>query len=259
MGLDKKMLLSLKTNIIYGPVNSRRLGQSLGVNILPSGEKVCSFDCLYCQYGFSPSKDIEEVKNFPFPTVDAVSQALQSALDRWGNHIAYITFSGNGEPTLHPHFPDIVSEVITLKNRFAPQAKTAILSNSTMVGDPIIRRTLMRLDRKIMKLDTGSQHMLSLYNRPSVSFDLDKITEGLSRVEGLTIQSLFTGGPDGNFNEKHLGQWIEHISYIAPELVQVYSLDRNSPTRSLMKLTENELKHIQSRLQKESILAAVFP
>lgn len=249
------MLLKLKEEIIYGPVRSRRLGSSLGVNILPAGRKVCTFNCLYCQYGWT---DYSLIHNQTFPTVAHAVQAVESALQTISPPPEYITFSGNGEPTLHPEFRRIVDGIIDLRDRYAPNAKTAILSNSTMAGDPAIRESLQKLDVRIMKLDSGCEEILAAYNQPYSNIDLDGIVEGLTRLEDVTIQSLFTRGRLGNSDEKNITAWIQKLKRINPIAVHVYTLDRGWPSDAIGKLDTASLHRIQARCTAEGIPASAY-
>ncbi|MDQ1353873.1 MAG: hypothetical protein QG657_4180, partial [Acidobacteriota bacterium] len=223
------MLLALQSNIIYGPVQSRRLGRSLGVNVLPVRQKICSFDCLYCQYGRLAPMNAAEAVKCEFPSVVEVLAALEQALRNLPQPVNYITFSGNGEATLHPGFRELVAGVRELRDRLSPAAKTAILSNSTTVSDSHTREALGLLDVRIMKLDAGTQEMFVHYNRPAAGITLKDTVAGLALLEAVTIQSLFTKGPDGNFSQAHLAAWIEQVKKISPIIVQVYSLARKSP------------------------------
>lgn len=252
------MLLALQSNIIYGPVQSRRLGRSLGVNVLPIRQKVCSFDCLYCQYGrLAPVNAAEAGKN-EFPSVAEVLTALEQALRNLSQPVNYITFSGNGEATLHPGFRELVEGVREIRDRFSPAAKTAILSNSTMVNDPHTREALALLDVRIMKLDAGTQEMFQHYNRPAEGITLKGTVEGLALLEDVTIQSLFTRGPEGNFSPAHLAAWVEQVKKIDPVFVQVYSLARKSPTQTLIPLEKEELLQVLTLLEREKIPSGFY-
>jgi wyosine [tRNA(Phe)-imidazoG37] synthetase (radical SAM superfamily) len=254
------MLLDLKADIIYGPVRSRRLGRSLGINILPAERKVCSFDCLYCQYGFSQGKTMEEAKNkgHSFPTVTGVLSAVERAVLNLSPPAAYLTFSGNGEATLHPGFKEIVIGLGEIRDRLSPESKTAILSNSTTVNDPLIRDALALLDVPIMKLDAGTEEMFSSYNRPAKGITIEDTVAGLAGLKDVTIQSLFTKGVEGNFTPGHLEAWVEQVKKISPLFVQLYTLDRESPTASLIPVDKSELLHILSLLERENIASEVF-
>lgn len=254
------MLLDLQSNIIYGPVRSRRLGRSLGINILPVQRKVCSFDCLYCQYGFTLGKTREEAGRggYGLPMVTEILSAVERAVFNLSPPAAYLTFSGNGEATLHPGFKGIVLGLREIRDRLCPGSKTAILSNSTTVNDPLIREALALLDVRIMKLDAGTEDMFTGYNRPARGITLEDTVTGLAALEDVTIQSLFTKGAEGNFTPEHLSAWIRQLIKIAPLFVQLYTLDRESPTASLIPVDKSELLHIQSLLEKESIPSGIF-
>jgi wyosine [tRNA(Phe)-imidazoG37] synthetase (radical SAM superfamily) len=254
------MLLDLQDGIIYGPVRSRRLGRSLGINILPAGRKVCSFDCLYCQYGFSQGKTREEAgkEGHVLPTVSEVLGAVERAVLTLYPPASYLTFSGNGEATLHPGFKEIVLGLREIRDRLCPSSKTAILSNSTTVNDPLIREALALLDVRIMKLDAGTEEMFAHYNRPAKGITLEDTVAGLAVLKNVTIQSLFTKGGEGNFTPEHLNAWVEQIKKISPLFVQLYTLDRESPTTSLIPVDKSELLHIQSLLERENIASGVF-
>ncbi len=254
------MLLDLQAGIIYGPVRSRRLGRSLGINILPAGRKVCSFDCLYCQYGFSQGKTREEAgkQGNVLPTVSEVLGAVERAVINLSPPAAYLTFSGNGEATLHPGFKEIVLGLREIRDRLCAGSKTAILSNSTTVNDPLIREALALLDVRIMKLDAGTEEKFAHYNRPAKGITLEDTVAGLAVLKNVMIQSLFTKGAEGNFTPEHLNAWVEQIKKISPLFVQLYTLDRESPTTSLIPVDKSELLHIQSLLERENIASGVF-
>jgi len=249
------MLLDLQATIIYGPIQSRRIGSSLGINLLPVNEKVCSFDCLYCQYGWT---DYSRVKTASFPEPAKVSEALRTALGNLPVMPRYITFSGNGEPTLHPDFGEIVDEVIRIRDECAPGSGTAILSNSSTVSRPEIREALSKLDLRIMKLDAGHPDTFKGYSRPAPGISIEEITRGLAALDGVTIQSLFTKGKGGNFSEPNLTEWIARLKKISPLTVQIYTLDRGYPSGTIERLTPEELEQIRSRLEKEGIPARAF-
>jgi len=252
------MLLELQKGIIYGPINSRRLGSSLGINILPSGKKLCTFNCVYCQYGWSKVYNPQESCNFGFPSVKAVRKALKKALIALPMTSAYITFSGNGEPTLHPEFGQIVDEVISLRNKLAPEAKTAVLSNSALVTDSTVRKTLAKLDLRVMKLDCGSPEIFKKYNKPCKDINLEDITDGLAKLSDVTIQTLISSGKSGNFNSKNIITWIERLKCFKPLSVQLYTLDRGYPAKDIEPASKDELNLIKDQVQKAGISVEIF-
>lgn len=249
------MLLELQSKIIYGPIKSRRIGVSLGVNLLPPKIKVCSFDCLYCQYGWT---DFALMENAEYPKPEEVRKALEEALERLPEPPRWITFSGNGEPTLHPDFDRIVDVVIEVRNERAPGTGTAILSNSTMVHRSEIRESLSKLDLRIMKLDAGTPAIFSSYSRAAPGFAFERMIDGLVALGDVTIQSLFTKGTAGNYTEENIDAWIGHLKRIEPVMVQIYSLDRGFPSREIEELTTEELEGIERRLKEEGIPAQAF-
>jgi wyosine [tRNA(Phe)-imidazoG37] synthetase (radical SAM superfamily) len=251
------MLLAPKDAIVYGPVRSRRLGRSLGINLLPSARKTCSFDCQYCQYGFA-TPVVAAGRSAGFPTPEQVIAAVESALGQSVDAPAWLTFSGNGEPTLHPRFAEVVDRIIALRDRLAPQARTAILSNSARAGDEGIRGALARLDARIMKLDVGTEAGLRRFSQAAARLRLESIVDGLARLGDVTLQSLFAGGPSGNLEPVEVDAWLEAVTRIRPLAVQLYTLDREAPNRGLTRAHPDELDEIHTRLSARGIPATVY-
>jgi wyosine [tRNA(Phe)-imidazoG37] synthetase (radical SAM superfamily) len=250
-------VLPLKNRIIYGPVNSRRLGRSLGLNLLPPGRKWCSFDCLYCQYGWTPAPpDADPSAGVPSP--EEVESAVAAALAAADPSPAYLTFSGNGEPTLHPLFPEIVEIVRRLRDRLAPRAKVALLSNSAGIDRPSIRAAVGRIEHPILKLDAGNASVLALYNRPAPGISFDAVVRGLRETPGIMIQTLFTSGPKGNLQESQVRDWIGRIEEIRPVDVQIYTLARPVPSPDIAPAPEAALLEIRDRLRRAGLSARVF-
>ncbi len=252
------MLLKLQKGIIYGPVNSRRLGRSLGINILPAREKVCPFNCVYCQYGWTKIHTKRPDKNSALPSVKDVREALQEALRTISIQPAYITFSGNGEPTIYPDFGQMVEEVNAVRDELSPEAKTAILSNSALVSDLSIRQALSKLDLRMMKLDCGEVAVFKKYNQPCGGVDLEAITDGLARLTEVIIQALFSSGRKGNIDTKNIIAWMERLKKIKPSLVQIYTLDRGYPENDLKPATEEELKQIKALAEEAGLPARIY-
>lgn len=252
------MLLPLQKGIIYGPVRSRRLGWSLGINLLSTQKKICTFNCVYCQYGWTAVHGKKITETFQWPSVAEVLAALEEALRNINSSPAYITFSGNGEPTGHPNFDEIGEAVIRLRNRFSPHSKTAILSNSSLVTDSRIRDAIAKLDVRIMKLDCGNEEIFQKYNFPCCGIDLKDIINALQSMQDITIQALFTGGVAGNYDSAHLDEWIEKIKQISPIHVQLYTLDRDYPSNNIHALEKDDLHLIQKRLEMANVRADVY-
>ncbi|MEJ2634740.1 MAG: radical SAM protein [Calditrichia bacterium] len=252
-------MLGLQKGIIYGPVNSRRLGRSLGINLSPIKYKLCTFDCLYCQYGWT--KIHGRTVEYPglLPALPDVLQAIEASLSHLSPKPDYITFSGNGEPTLHPRFGEIVDGVIELRDRLSPQSRTAVLSNSATADEPKVSNAIAKLDVKIMKLDCGTEECFLTYNRPCEGSTLEKIVRGLTAIPAVTIQTLFTAGQAGNYTEHNLEAWMRLLRKIHPIAVQIYTLDRGYPSKEIDPLTNDQLIHVQDELAKEGTNAAAYP
>lgn len=250
------MLLMPKPGIIYGPVNSRRLGASLGINLLPTATKRCTFDCAYCHFGWTAGPP-EPSDVFPSPeqVLTAVEEALAKLL---ASPPEFLTFSGNGEPTAHPHFMSIVKGVRALRDRSCPDTKLAVLSNSTRLADVDVRTALDLLDMRIMKLDAGTEAMFRRYSRPLEPITLDDVVSGLSRVRAVTLQTLFTGGIGGNADPEHVTAWIEKVVTVRPLDVQIHTLDRPWPSHELVPLEPAALHAIAARLRRSGSPATVY-
>ncbi len=225
--------LLVKEELIYGPLVSRRLGRSLGINLLGSGDKLCSFNCRYCQCGWTRQPTMEVGGRIcELPPVEEVTGALKEKLEQLSRDqvsLDVITFSGNGEPTLHPDLGAIVRATAALRECYAPHAKLAILSNGSTVHRPEIRAALEPLDLKIMKLDAGSGALMRRINLPARGFDFNRMLRGLAELDGVILQSMFVSGPVDNTDPSAVREWLKRIMEIHPVRVQVYSLDRTPP------------------------------
>jgi wyosine [tRNA(Phe)-imidazoG37] synthetase (radical SAM superfamily) len=245
------MLISLQKGIIYGPIKSRRLGLSLGINLLPGDMKICPFNCIYCQYGYTTSAGFKmEYDHERLPGVEDVEAALIEGIGKNPN-IAYITFSGNGEPTIHPDFPGLVGMVIKTRDGLIPSAKTAILSNSATVSRPDIVAALDRLDCRFMKLDCGDEKTFRRYNRCHKSITFDGVISGLKNMRDIVIQALFAGGRHGNASDENIERWINAIGIIKPRECHIYSLDRTPADGSLVKLELADLNRIKEAAERK--------
>jgi wyosine [tRNA(Phe)-imidazoG37] synthetase (radical SAM superfamily) len=244
-------ILNLQKGIIYGPVDSRRLGRSLGINLSPTRYKVCSFNCVYCHYGWTKhlATDLSPYAA-DLPTVGAVEEALEKALREVSPPPAYITFSGNGEPTLHPDFSEIVDRVIAVKQRSGSDAKLAILSNSTAVGDARVREALANLDVRIMKLDAGTEAAFQRINRPAPGVLLDEIVEGLKLLDDITLQSVFVDGEVTNTGKDDVEAWLKDVREIAPMSMQIYSLENAPAMSTLVGVPMERLREIREEVRK---------
>lgn len=240
-----RYLLHLQDGIIYGPINSRRLGRSLGLNILPVGFKTCSFNCIYCQYGYTKSSGFTvKPDKGELSSVGKICDALTAALGR-NNEVDYVTFSGNGEATIHPEFGEIVEAVIKIVRKMAPNARTAILSNSSMVSEKNVLQALARLDCRFMKLDAGDEKTFRRFNRPCKDVKYDEVVTGLRQMDNIVIQALFAGGDKGNFNPAHIENWADRIGEIRPTECHIYSIDRPTADGRLEWLSPDSLNEIK--------------
>jgi wyosine [tRNA(Phe)-imidazoG37] synthetase (radical SAM superfamily) len=253
-------VLSLQKGVIYGPVDSRRLGRSLGINLSAIDYKVCSFNCVYCHYGWTKHLKPELSDHVAdLPTVEHVRQELERVLATLTPPPEYITFSGNGEPTLHPDFDRIVEVVLDVKRRTGVDAQVAILSNSTAAMDEKVRRALARLDVRIMKLDAGTQEVLERINRPAIDVTLDSIVGGLKLLDDITLQSVFVDGEVTNAGDEDVDAWIEKVGEIRPARMQVYSLENAPAMSTLVGVAPERLKEIAERVkQKLGITAETY-
>lgn len=244
-------VLELQSGCIYGPVLSRRLKSSLGLNVLPRGYKLCSFNCIYCQYGLTKSEQhtIYPLRDKNFPSVEDVKTALVEALKKAEREILYITFSGNGEATLHPGFPKLVDMLIEVRDEYYPTAKTAILSNSTTVDKPEIAVALRKLDTPIMKLDAGSMELFNKINRPAEGVNFDSVVKGLAELghSGLIIQALILGGSYFNATDDNIEKWAGILKRIKPSEAHIYSLDRPPALKNILQVSEEGLKNIAQK------------
>lgn len=242
--------IPLQPGIIYGPVRSRRLGASLGLNVSPINYKLCSFNCVYCQYGWTAVHTIDTTDRLgDFPVPNDFRRALESTL-RENKKIDNITFSGNGESTLHPQFEELVDIAKQLKEKHFPEANLGVLSNSSMVHIEKVRRALTRLDFKIMKLDAGSLATFGRINRPCPAVDYETIVSGLKSLEQVTLQTMFTDGVIQNIGDQEVSEWVSRVGEIKPVGVQIYSLHRPPAESSLREVPAEKLEAIAARTEK---------
>jgi wyosine [tRNA(Phe)-imidazoG37] synthetase (radical SAM superfamily) len=258
------MATFLFDKIIFGPVTSRRLGVSLGINLLPSQKKTCNFNCIYCECGLTTDSG-NAVSHLPH-RVD-VYNALNLKLSQMkeaGEAPDVITYAGNGEPTLHPEFPGIIDDSIILRNRYFPEAQIAVLSNATTVKNPQIKEALLKVDKNILKLDSAFDSTVKIHNQPKVLIDVNEIIEDLVGFNGrLVIQTLFLRGTcNGNLIDNttpiEIDAWVKAIERIRPSEVMIYTISRDTPHGSqLVKVPLTELREIASRVEELGIPAQV--
>lgn len=248
----------------FGPIYSRRLGSSLGINISPNDVKICSFDCIYCECGWTLEKSItpdhfasaEEL-------IGHIAQKLQLC-HQAGTSIDSITFSGNGEPTLHPQFEEIINELLLLRDKYYPRAIITCLTNSTRLQDPAVARALRKIENPMFKLDAGNEELFQLINRPTVPITLKETVAALQAFKGQgTLQTLFfkgeiEGTPFDNSTPEHVALWIEIVKTVEPKRVAIYSLDRETPAQQLIKIYKKDLEPIAEQVRALGIETAVY-
>lgn len=240
---------------IFGPIHSRRLGISLGINLMPADGKVCSFDCIYCECGFN--KDFRPT--LPRPTREEVAKGLEDKLKEMqaeGMKPDVLTFAGNGEPTGHPHFAEIIDNTIAIRNRYCPEAKVSVLSNSTFINRPAVHDALLKVDNNILKLDTIDADYINKVDRPVGKYDVQEIIRGIASFNGhAIIQTMFMKGEGvDNTGEEYVHPWLEAVKEIRPSQVMIYTIDRETPDKTLLKATHEELDAIRDR-----VIAAGIP
>ena len=256
--------IPLQSGIIYGPVRSRRLGWDLGLNTSPISYKLCSFNCVYCQYGWTDvcTMDIAD-RLGDFPTLDDFKKALEDAL-RENKEIDNIAFSGNGEPTLHPQFEELVDIARQLKEEYFPGANIGVLSNSSTINIEKVHRALTKLDFRIMKLDVGDLETLRKINQPCRAVDYEAILNGLKSLEKVTLQTMFVDGTIRNIGEQEVREWSERVGEIQPIKAQIYSLHRPPAETSLREVPAERLREIAAQTEEATgvaveVIVAAYP
>ena len=251
-------------DIVFGPVKSRRFGVSLGINLMPETMKYCSFNCIYCECGLTAPDQEERAKLY---TTEQITDAMKQrfiALKSEGLEPDNITFAGNGEPTLHPGFAEIIDRTIELREEYFPKAEITVLSNSTRLHIPTVKQALLKIDNNVLKLDAGSEEMFRRINRPASPVRLSDIVDRLIGFEGnLVIQTLFIRGTVDNqvidnTTKEEINLWLGHLQRIKPSLVMLYPISRETPEQGLEKIGKDELLAIAVKLEHLNIPYEVF-
>ena len=248
--------------IIFGPIQSRRLGLSLGVNLLPIDAKICSFDCIYCECGFNTT-----MQESPIPSREQVRTTLETKLQEMvsANEIPdVITFAGNGEPTLHAEFEGIIDDTILLRNKYCPTAMVSVLSNSTRIHKPHVFRALNKVDNNILKFDTAIDRTLQLVDRPTGKhINVAWFVEHLKKFEGhLIIQTMFLRGEFNgekfdNTTDIEIEAWLKALEEIRPQQIMIYTIDRETPAQNLEKISQEELNVIAKKVREHGFEVSV--
>ena len=242
-------------SIIYGPIRSRRLGVSLGINLMPTTAKLCTFDCVYCECGWN-----QPVSHPSLPTRADVRAALESQLSAAIEPIDVITFSGNGEPTLHPDFLGIIQDTCALRDQYCPKAKVSVLSNSTQLGRTDVIEALRLCDNRILKLDSAIDATMRLIDKPvNAQLTVKQIAQWLSIFDGdFTLQTCFLRGEYqgqtiDNTTPEELTAWYKMVDYLHPKQVMIYVIDRVTPLETLEKIPAETMEKIAIPLREKGI------
>ena len=255
-------MTALFENIIFGPIRSRRLGLSLGINLLPTNSKLCNFDCIYCECGWNA----ENATSRRFNTREEVSSRLEEVLSEMvatSTPPDVITFAGNGEPTMHPDFEAIIDDTIALRDKLCPSAKVSVLSNATMIGRESVRRALAKVDNNILKLDSAFDNTVQLINNPCGAYSVARTVANLQLFDGnFILQTMFLRGEYNgvkvdNTTEQEIEAWLQIVAELRPRQVMVYSIDRDTPCKTLEKVTREELQTIAARVKSLGIECSV--
>ncbi|TVR68170.1 MAG: radical SAM protein [Marinilabiliales bacterium] len=250
------MATFLFDRVVFGPVRSRRLGVSLGINLLPGDRKWCSFNCIYCECGWT-NEGPYEPEGFP-PGV-LVKEELEKKLHgmaAMGEKPDTITFAGNGEPTLHPEFAGVINDTLEIRDRLAPNALIAVLSNATMLDDPSVFEALAKVDQNILKIDSAREATVRLLNQPGEGFSLDRTIENIARFNGrfilqtLFVRGVYNGVEIDNASPGEVGDWLKLVERLQPEMVMVYTIARDTPSEGLYKVPPEELDNIAAKVRE---------
>ena len=247
---------------VFGPIHSRRLGVSLGINLLPADGKVCSFDCIYCECGFSADSRTHR----HLPARGEVRTALEAKLKEMqaeGTAPDVFTFAGNGEPTAHPHFPEIIDDTLALRDRYFPQAKVSVLSNAFFLNRPAVFEALAKVENNILKLDTVDNGYIHRVDRPNARYEVGEVVErmkafgGQCIVQTMFLKGTFQGEDVDNTGDRYVMPWLEAVKEIAPKEVMVYTIDRDTPDHDLRKASREELDRIAGLVRQAGIPVVV--
>ncbi|MCZ2443406.1 MAG: radical SAM protein [Flavobacteriales bacterium] len=249
--------------IVFGPLHSRRYGHSLGINLLPLDNKVCNYNCIYCECGWTDLKK-QKIRLTPFDQVkDAVEQRF-AELNRCQTPVDHITFAGNGEPTMHPDFARVVDLVHTARSNYLPDAQTVVLSNGTLLSRPDVYEALTRVDKPTLKLDTVNEHYYRLINQPYHAKSIETYIKQLMQFgKHLFIQTMFLRGKVhaeliDNTQGKEVAAWLETLVQIQPQAVVIYSLDRETPLSGLGKISTSRLAEISGLVNAKGISCTYY-
>ncbi len=237
----------LLPELVFGPVDSRRFGRSLGINPFPPGEKICSFNCPYCECGWTNRLWVGVHRDVAWPDLDQLTENIQGRLEQFqgsGERLDAITFAGNGEPTLHPDFPGLIENTILLRDQYTPGARVVVLTNASELHRKEIREALLSVDETCIKLDAVSPEVVRAINKPHASITMDSLIEQIASFPSPHIQSMFIHGPGDNTSDEEVKLWMWVLQRIRPARVDIYSLDRPAPDPRVSKVPRERLEAI---------------
>ncbi len=245
--------------IAFGPIKSRRLGNSFGINLLPTKHKICTFDCIYCECGWTMEKSLDTSH---FPPLNVVNEAIENHLKHCKKNnveIDSLTFSGNGEPTLHPDFAPIIDNLILLRDQYYPNAVISCLSNSTQLLQNSVKEALLKIENPILKLDAATPELFELINKPTVPIKVEEVIEALAHfkhryiLQTLFFRGEFEGFPFDNGAEPHFSAWLKVVADTQPKKLMIYSLDRATPAQNILPYSADELAVITEKANSLTI------
>ena len=248
----------MREELVFGPIHSRRLGSSLGINLLPRNGKICNFDCIYCECGWN--KDGRD--DHRLPTAAELHDALEAKLMECaadGTQIDSITFSGDGEPTLNPEFAEIIDITIALRDKYYPTAKVSVLTNATRIGRDAVFNALRKVDNPILKLDAPSDALVARINQPTGDYSVRQVVEDMKRFEGdFVLQTIFLKSPDlDSSSPEVLDGWMDIVREVRPREIMVYTIDRETPAKNLQKFTPARMRELVQPLIDEGFVIQI--
>ena len=248
----------IREETVFGPIHSRRLGSSLGINLLPEKGKICTFDCIYCECGWN--KDGRN--DTQLPSAEKVRKALETKLQQCqcdGVNIDSITFSGDGEPTINPEFPRIIDDTIALRNKYYPNSKITVLSNATMVHKSEVFNALRKVDNPVMKIDAPTNEWIEKINHPAPGYDIHRVVEALKQFHGdFIMQTIFLKSKDiDSSSPEVLSGWMDIVRLLKPREIMAYTIDRPTPEEGLQKFTVDQMRALLQPLINEGFVIQI--
>lgn len=247
------MATSLFEGIIFGPIKSRRLGVSLGINLLPEGIKLCNFNCIYCECGWNRKLINYKARFHPKIVVEKALEQKLIEMKETGEALDAITFSGNGEPTMHPEFADIIDDTIKLRDKYFPNVQVCVLSNGSNVHHVHVLNALKKIDRAILKFESAFEETVRIIDNPQVQYSTEQTIENFKKMEGdMVLQTMFLRGEYNghkidNTVDKEVNAWLEAVKQINPKEIMIYTIDRDTPAEGIVAISNEELERIANK------------